>query len=215
MKNTVSIYLLPLALFMLIKQEVQADMIDSSSLQPWEVCGMCHGLNGISAMEKFPVLAGQSTDYIEKQFYDFKFGHRTNDGGQMQTISTEIAESDISVVANYFNKQIPRELDSSENKALWLLGKTIFYHNRENAPACYNCHSNENTNTPNLVGQHESYLQKQLQEFKTGLRSNDDGRLMQFAVKNLNDNEIRAVSHFLSHREPKLTTDLLQPRTQK
>ena len=48
------------------------------------------GLDGISATAKFPKLAGQKKAYIEKQLSDFLAGNRTNDGGQMASIVTEI-----------------------------------------------------------------------------------------------------------------------------
>ena len=37
----------------------RAGMIDESSLKPWENCALCHSLDGVSHMAKFPKLAGQ------------------------------------------------------------------------------------------------------------------------------------------------------------
>ncbi|MBU2531705.1 MAG: hypothetical protein KKB37_03115, partial [Alphaproteobacteria bacterium] len=74
---------------------------------PQEMCGLCHSLDGVSATARFPKLAGQKAAYIEKQLRDFLAGKRSNDGGQMASIVTEITVSQIRDVAIYFSKLPP------------------------------------------------------------------------------------------------------------
>ena len=45
---------------------VRGDMIDTGSLQAWEICAMCDGVDDNSNMAKFPKLAGQLYDYLAK-----------------------------------------------------------------------------------------------------------------------------------------------------
>ncbi|MDB4224864.1 cytochrome c, partial [Granulosicoccus sp.] len=75
--------------------------------KPWEICALCHSLDGDSRMAKFPKLAGQPELYIEKQLQDFLTGSRFNDGGQMSSIVTEVAEEDFQAIAIWFASQNP------------------------------------------------------------------------------------------------------------
>jgi cytochrome c553 len=92
---------------LLFVSAASAGMIDKEGMDEWEVCAMCHSLDGISRMSKFPKLAGQKTDYISKQFLDFYHGRRTNDGGQMETIATEVDLGELDKIANYFSQLPP------------------------------------------------------------------------------------------------------------
>lgn len=100
----VGIQLLAGALF---SMTAGADVIDTSSQEPWERCAYCHGIDGISSNERFPHLAGQTSDYLSKQLRDFRDGRRTNDGGVMQTQAAGLDAEDIRVLAEYFSKQTP------------------------------------------------------------------------------------------------------------
>src|SRR6266540_1691805 len=84
-----------------------ADMMDMTGIEPWEVCGGCHGLDGAGNHIKFPRIAGQRPDYIVKQLEDFRGERRHNDGGQMQMMASELKEPDIARVAKWFAAQRP------------------------------------------------------------------------------------------------------------
>jgi hypothetical protein len=70
-------------------------MIVTEGVQPWEICGECHGLDGVSPAARFPSLAGQRPAYIVKQVRDFRDGRRANDGDQMAANASDIGEADI------------------------------------------------------------------------------------------------------------------------
>ena len=80
-------------------------MMDMTGVEAQDICAECHGLDGAGNHIKFPRLAGQKPDYIIKQLNDFRDGRRTNDGGQMQRMATELEEKDIPQVAEWFSKQ--------------------------------------------------------------------------------------------------------------
>ena len=80
----------------------RGDMIVTEGVKPWHLCATCHNLDGISAMPRFPKLAGQRPLYIIKQVRDFGEGRRSNDGGQMQAIASEIGDEDLAKTASYF-----------------------------------------------------------------------------------------------------------------
>lgn len=93
-------------LVLVLATAAQGVMIDHQGMAPYEICGMCHNLNGISHMAKFPKLAGQKAAYIKKQFMDFRAGRRTNDGAQMSGITSEVDPAHVDAIATYFS-QLP------------------------------------------------------------------------------------------------------------
>src|SRR5262249_42864855 len=90
-----------------------ADTLVTDGVEPWAMCAECHSLDGISAMARFPKLAGQRPDYIMKQVRDFRDGRRRTDGGQMTAVAAEINDADLAKTAAYFAGLPPPPPDSS------------------------------------------------------------------------------------------------------
>lgn len=181
----------------------RADMIDTSGLEPWEVCALCHSLDGNSHMAKFPKLAGQRPDYIEKQFRDFHAGDRLNDGGQMQAITTEIELADLPAIANYF-ASLPSPPPFDEEGSDTAAGAALFRQGRGSIPACLSCHGGGGPALPAapwLEAQHADYLAKQLTDFKNGDRTNDPDGVMRAVAAQLSTGDIAALSIFIAAQE--------------
>ncbi len=64
------------------------------------LCTMCHG-GGFKGQNEIPRVAGQQHDYIVKQLGDFKAGRRTNDAGNMASVSKTLSDEDIENLAQY------------------------------------------------------------------------------------------------------------------
>jgi cytochrome c553 len=64
------------------------------------LCTMCH-LGGFKGQNEIPRVAGQHYEYIVKQLSDFKAKRRTNDAGNMTSVSGTMTEADIENVAHY------------------------------------------------------------------------------------------------------------------
>lgn len=64
------------------------------------LCVMCH-LGGFVGQNEIPRVAGQQYDYIVKQLHDFKEGHRTNDAGNMSSVTKSLSDDDIINLAHY------------------------------------------------------------------------------------------------------------------
>jgi cytochrome c553 len=64
------------------------------------LCTMCHQ-GGMMGQNEIPRVAGQHYDYIVKQLKDFKTGRRTNDAGNMSSVSKTLSDEDIINVAQY------------------------------------------------------------------------------------------------------------------
>lgn len=167
-----------IALF--ISTTITADMIDDSSLEPWETCALCHGLYGDSARSKFPKLAGQNKDYLAKQIEAFQAGDRTNDNGQMQSMVEGLTNDDIEQIIEWFASQ-PAPKASSEKPSQKDIDQLAAVSGGKPEQTCGICHQAASAETkinmpasvlqiPFLHAQHAEYLAKQMTDFKTGDR---------------------------------------------
>ena len=64
------------------------------------LCTMCH-LGGFAGQNEIPRVAGQPFDYIVQQLKAFKAKTRTNDAGNMTSVSNTLTEADIENIAHY------------------------------------------------------------------------------------------------------------------
>ncbi len=64
------------------------------------LCTMCH-LGGFLGQNEIPRVAGQNYEYIVKQLADFKARRRTNDAGNMTSVSSTLNDADIENLAHY------------------------------------------------------------------------------------------------------------------
>lgn len=64
------------------------------------LCTMCH-LGGFLGQNEIPRVAGQHHDYVVKQLSDFKARRRTNDAGNMTSVSRTLSDDDIENLAHY------------------------------------------------------------------------------------------------------------------
>jgi cytochrome c553 len=64
------------------------------------LCTMCH-LGGFLGQNEIPRVAGQHYEYIVKQMRDFKTAKRTNDAGNMASVSKTLSDQDIEDLGHY------------------------------------------------------------------------------------------------------------------
>ncbi len=64
------------------------------------LCTMCH-LGGFKGQNEIPRVAGQHFDYVIKQMRDFKTYRRTNDAGNMASVSKTLSDEDIIDLGHY------------------------------------------------------------------------------------------------------------------
>lgn len=188
-----------------------ADGIGNESARVWETCGLCHGLDGNSAMAKFPKLAGQVAPYIEKQLHDFRSGARNNDGGQMAAIVTEFTEEQIAEAARYFAR-LQRKARKGDSVSKPSARAELLFAKGDataNIAACAGCHAAPPGSLasgaiagPRLRGQHEEYLAKQLRDFRSGERRNDATGVMQAVAAALSPADIDELAAYVSGLPP-------------
>ncbi len=191
----------------------QADIIVTEGVQPWHLCATCHSLDGISAMARFPKLAGQRAAYIVKQVRDFRDGRRSNDGGQMQASAADIDDDDLAKTAAYFASLPPPPPDGSlgTDGEEWRRGATLYQDGdaASGIAKCSSCHDGAERKRPDaplLNAQHAAYLAKQLRDWRSGERENDLSQTMPAIAAKLSDRDISALATFLAS-QPRLRSN--------
>jgi cytochrome c553 len=64
------------------------------------LCSMCHGGDFVGQNE-VPHEAGQHYEYVKKQLLDFKAKRRTNDAGNMTSVTSTLSDDDIENLAQF------------------------------------------------------------------------------------------------------------------
>ncbi|QYY27623.1 cytochrome c4 [Cupriavidus pinatubonensis] len=81
--------------------KVEAARVEAGRKKSEEIlCTMCH-LGGFSGQNEIPRVAGQQYAYIVKQLEDFRAKRRTNDAGNMTSVSRNLSDEDIRNLASY------------------------------------------------------------------------------------------------------------------
>lgn len=71
-----------------------------------QVCGMCHGTNGISNIPIYPNLAGQKEQYLVIQLKAFRSGERVNMA--MTSHAQKLTDQDIADLSAYYAQLNPQ-----------------------------------------------------------------------------------------------------------
>ena len=159
-----------------------------------EVCGACHGENGIPQEKLTPVIWGQSNGYIYLQLRDFKKGARAND--MMQAIVADMPREDMLALAEYFSaKPWPGLRQPSAADAVVRQARTA-----NGAVGCTGCHldmyQGDGGSVPRLAGQSREYMVKTIAEFRSGARGNNPG--MTSLMGATPEDDLAALSEFLA-----------------
>ena len=166
-------------------------------------CAACHGLEGQSASEEFPHLAGQHEQYLLKQLHNYREGIRTDP--IMNAVQLEgISDQGLADLAAWYAAQTPAEGVARGSDDQISLGERIYYGGIKSigVAACIACHGptgqgNPLANFPVIAGQYAQYLAKTLKQFRARQRSNDPQEAMRYLMRRVTDEEIEAVSHYL------------------
>lgn len=167
-----------------------------------ERCQECHGEDGNSDDGRVPRHAGQYADYLIKQLRDFQTGARQHP--IMSVVAEDLSESDMTDIAAYFASRKPaKSLSAVDDPA----AEKLFANGDKSRAieACVNCHGEggkgkiaDSVTYPAIGGQHKAYLSGQLVNWKLGERANSPGGVMNRIAKALTDDEIEALSNYIS-----------------
>ena len=174
---------------------VRAADVAAGKAKATEVCGACHGENGISQTENVPSLAGQLDQYIQWQLVYFRAGSRKNE--QMQPVVEPLNNEDIRNLGAYFASLTPSKAPPDDNPDLSEKGKQAAVGRR-----CASCHTDSFAGAKavaRIAGQREEYLVKALHDYKSGVRSGGGQAAMADVAYPLSEEEITALAHYLAH----------------
>jgi cytochrome c553 len=162
-------------------------------------CASCHGAAGNSTIVANPKLAGQVDSYIHKQLVDFTTPQRNQP--IMTPYAKALTDEEKANIAAYLFSQQPKQ-GAARNKDTLELGRKIYRGGiaDRGVAACASCHgaigSGIPAQYPRLAGQHQDYTYAQLQNFKSGARSNSPQ--MGTLAKRLSDEEMKAVADYIA-----------------
>jgi len=176
-------------------------------------CVACHGQDGNSPSPVFPKIAGLGEKYLYKQLVDIKKGARVVP--EMTGLLTNSSDQALWDIAAYFDsktavlagaKDSQLLMNSGEKVSALTLGEKVYRsgNHETKVPACTGCHSprglgNAPAGSPRLSGQYAEYIEKQLNNFKLGVRQNDgDTRVMRSVAEHLSESEIKALAAYIA-----------------
>ena len=137
-----------------------------------QLCGACHGENGIPQLKTTPVIWGQHQGYLYLQLRDYKSGTRKND--QMSVVAATLERDDMMALAQYFsqkrwpNLQQPPASEAATARAVGANRSLV----------CTSCHQSQyqgDGTQPRLAGQAKDYLAQTMLDFRDGARGNNPG----------------------------------------
>lgn len=171
-----------------------------------QVCAACHGADGNSPSPANPKLAGQASEYLEKQLHNFKAvqGKKPErDNAVMAGMVANLSPEDMRNVAAYFASQKPKGGVSSSRELVFVGQKLYRAGNAATGlPACAGCHGPNGAGLPaqypRLAGQYAEYTAVQLKTFHEGQRANDTNRMMRSIAAKMSDADMRAVSDYIA-----------------
>ena len=165
------------------------------------VCASCHGETGRSESPTFPRLAGQQKEYLVVQLKAFRDHTRADPHAHtyMWGMAAKLTDPVIDGLADYFSSQTPAQ-GSPGDPASMAAGQKIFAEGipDHDVPACMACHGDKgqgNEAIPRIAGQHESYLERQLDAFASNARANE---IMHENSRHLTPEQARQVATYLA-----------------
>lgn len=157
-------------------------------------CASCHGLNGQSFKPHYPILAGQSENYLLAQLTQFKDGQRHDPS--MNAVAPQLSLQDMRDLAAFFASVEPHPARFKSDAKKAAQGKT-----QAAKAGCATCHSRKrnfaSASSPRIAGQQHDYLAKQLRDFRAGRRIDANG-VMRRIAQSLTDAEIDELSDYFA-----------------
>jgi cytochrome c553 len=207
MKKIICIVALLMSSFsMLAWTNATAQTVPDNLAQRVKACVACHGQEGRATTDGFyPRIAGKPEGYLFNQLRNFRDGKRTYP--MMTYMVAHLTDSYLQEIATYFsllNPPYAAPQTSIAEVALMERGRVLVKLGDvgKKIPACVACHAEKMTGIapfiPGLLGLPRDYLVAQLGAWKTGSRHAHAPDCMQSVAKQLDVDDIAAVSAWLA-----------------
>jgi cytochrome c553 len=152
-----------------------------------QVCGACHGANGVPTSPTIPVIWGQQQNYLVKQLHDYRAEDRNNP--IMAPVAAGIQQEDTRPIGAYFaaktwpTKATPASATPEPVKIAM-------------CKACHQPNFEGGAQAPRLAGLSYEYLSAAMRGFANGQRTNNLD--MPGFMKALTDSERDTMAHYLA-----------------
>lgn len=187
--------------------------VEDNMAERVRACTACHGEQGRAGPDGYyPRLAGKPAGYLHNQLRNFAQHRRQY--GLMSRLVAPLSDAYMAEMAEHFaNLQLPYPdpTPSRLSAAQLALGEKLVRHGdaQRGLPACMQCHGERLTgiqaHVPGLLGLPLDYLNAQLGAWQTGQRRAQAPDCMAQVVQQLRNEEIVAISNWLSSQ--RLPTD--------
>lgn len=211
-RGTSGVLWLAAAVLAAVPLAAQADAQIERGKAAAAVCVACHQADGngmtLPGGTPWPRLAGLHPDYLASQLHAFKNGDRNN--AEMAPFASMLSDAQVEDVAVYYASLQARapEATTEFDQDLLDAGQKLATYgdwDRHIVP-CISCHGPGNQGVgpqfPDIAGQHQGYIANQLAAWRDGERRGDPLGLMQAIAERMDDDDIAAVSAWLSIQPP-------------
>lgn len=169
-----------------------------------ETCVACHNQDGNSVAPMWPKIAGQHDTYLYYQLKEFQKGQEgSRYDPTMYPMLQGLSDQDLANLAAFYAEQKTSKGETPQSKLE--LGEKLYRGGdvAKGVTACIACHGprglgNELAKYPRLSGQNAEYTAIQLKKYRSGERKTDPNAIMRIIAKKMTDEEIDAVSHYVS-----------------
>jgi len=162
-------------------------------------CAGCHGSDGVSANPAFPSLAGQDPTYLVSALEAYKQGTRKDE--TMKGLAAALDDATVKNLAAFFASQEPKQPDVRKPLTT-----------EEWAQKCDRCHGiNGNSidpRLPALAAQRADYLEKVLNDYRTGVRKSSRMAAM---TDGLTDQDIAGLAAYYASKQARSVIFLTLP----
>jgi cytochrome c553 len=165
-------------------------------------CAGCHGADGVSASPATPSLAGQDAAYIADALQGYKKGARSDE--TMKGLAASLDDNAAKNVAAFYASQEPKQ--PNVRKPLTA---------EEWAQRCDRCHgvngNSADPRLPALAAQRLDYLEKVLQDYRTGARKSPQMAAMSDV---LTDQDITSLAAYYARQRARGVVFVVLPSKQ-
>jgi cytochrome c553 len=177
------------SLLVFLGAAAQAQTIEEKA----QVCGACHGENGIPQEKDIPIIWGQHAGYAYLQLRDFNKGVRHSE--RMSPIAEALSKDDMMALAEYFEtKQWPKLSQPAATSGDAATAKRV------NASiGCTGCHLDQyqgDGSIPRISDQQHDYLLKTMLDFRARTRANNPG--MSDLMNAASQDELKVMAAYLA-----------------
>jgi cytochrome c553 len=166
--------------------------------QQLELCIACHGDATRAGQPEVPGIAGQPKLFTMYQLFFFREGRRKSP--EMNVVAKSLTDADLTALSEAVEKLPPKKSSlAGADPARYQRGAEL-----SAAHGCQNCHNPDYSGReqmPRLGGQHEAYMVKAMQDYKTGARVGTQAAMAE-VLSQIDDVGIADLAHYLSHFQP-------------